>query len=267
MSAAKSACVIGWPIRHSRSPIIHNYWLRQHAIAGSYDKREVAPDDLARFIARGRGRRLCRMQCHRAAQGAGLRASRSCRCHGRSGRGGEHDMDGSRAALRVEHRCRGLPGKPRWPDAGMGRLAASRRRARGGRCCARGRVRPEEARRGGDPGGQPLAAAGRTSRPRIRIARRGRRLERSPELIPGATLLGQRHQPRNGRRRAADPDPGPAGPARVGNRGRRHRLRPAPHRTAQCSPTGVVAARPTVSECCCTRPCRVSRNGSASGRR
>jgi shikimate dehydrogenase len=45
------ACVIGWPIRHSRSPIIHGYWLKQHNIPGSYDKVEVAPGDLADFIA------------------------------------------------------------------------------------------------------------------------------------------------------------------------------------------------------------------------
>jgi shikimate dehydrogenase len=45
------ACVIGWPIRHSRSPIIHGYWLKQHNISGSYEKVEVAPGDLADFLA------------------------------------------------------------------------------------------------------------------------------------------------------------------------------------------------------------------------
>jgi shikimate dehydrogenase len=45
------ACVIGWPIRHSRSPIIHGYWLKQHNISGSYEKVEVAPGDLAGFLA------------------------------------------------------------------------------------------------------------------------------------------------------------------------------------------------------------------------
>jgi shikimate dehydrogenase len=47
----KRACVIGWPIKHSRSPIIHNYWLKQHGIAGAYDKQEVAPEALPNFIA------------------------------------------------------------------------------------------------------------------------------------------------------------------------------------------------------------------------
>jgi shikimate dehydrogenase len=47
----KRACVIGWPIKHSRSPIIHNYWLKQHGLEGSYDKREVEPQTLPAFIA------------------------------------------------------------------------------------------------------------------------------------------------------------------------------------------------------------------------
>lgn len=46
----KRACVIGWPIKHSRSPIIHNFWLRRHGIDGSYEKVEVAPEALGEFI-------------------------------------------------------------------------------------------------------------------------------------------------------------------------------------------------------------------------
>ncbi len=47
----KKACVIGWPIKHSRSPIIHNYWLQQHGLDGLYEKVEVEPDRLAQFLA------------------------------------------------------------------------------------------------------------------------------------------------------------------------------------------------------------------------
>lgn len=46
----KAACVIGWPIKHSRSPMIHGYWLAKHGIAGSYSKQAVHPDDLAHFL-------------------------------------------------------------------------------------------------------------------------------------------------------------------------------------------------------------------------
>ena len=28
------ACIIGWPVAHSRSPLIHGYWLRKYAISG-----------------------------------------------------------------------------------------------------------------------------------------------------------------------------------------------------------------------------------------
>jgi shikimate dehydrogenase len=30
------AGLMGWPVMHSRSPQIHNYWLRQHGLAGTY---------------------------------------------------------------------------------------------------------------------------------------------------------------------------------------------------------------------------------------
>jgi shikimate dehydrogenase len=46
----RHACVIGWPIEHSRSPAIHGYWLRHYAIQGTYTKRAVAPGDLEAFL-------------------------------------------------------------------------------------------------------------------------------------------------------------------------------------------------------------------------
>ncbi len=46
------ACVIGWPIRQSRSPLIHGYWIKRHGLSGSYDKLEVAPDGLQAFVSR-----------------------------------------------------------------------------------------------------------------------------------------------------------------------------------------------------------------------
>ncbi|MEM9321089.1 MAG: shikimate dehydrogenase, partial [Pseudomonadota bacterium] len=30
------AAVIGWPVGHSRSPLVHGHWLRRHGIAGYY---------------------------------------------------------------------------------------------------------------------------------------------------------------------------------------------------------------------------------------
>src|SRR4029077_18216894 len=47
----RAACIIGWPAGHSRSPIIHNYWIRQHGIAGEYRKEAVPPEEFAAFLA------------------------------------------------------------------------------------------------------------------------------------------------------------------------------------------------------------------------
>jgi shikimate dehydrogenase len=48
----KKACVIGWPISHSRSPLIHNYWIQRYGISGSYERIAVAPADLEKFFSR-----------------------------------------------------------------------------------------------------------------------------------------------------------------------------------------------------------------------
>ena len=46
----KKACVIGWPIEHSRSPLIHNHWLDRYGIEGAYEKCAVAPEELKQFL-------------------------------------------------------------------------------------------------------------------------------------------------------------------------------------------------------------------------
>ncbi len=43
--------VIGDPIAHSKSPLIHGFWLDQAALSGVYQATHVAPPDLATFIA------------------------------------------------------------------------------------------------------------------------------------------------------------------------------------------------------------------------
>jgi shikimate dehydrogenase len=50
--SARKAFVIGWPIKHSRSPIIHNYWLKELGLAGSYEKIAVPTDALESFLRR-----------------------------------------------------------------------------------------------------------------------------------------------------------------------------------------------------------------------
>lgn len=44
------AAVIGHPISHSLSPLIHGYWFKQHGINGDYQAIDIAPEDLARRV-------------------------------------------------------------------------------------------------------------------------------------------------------------------------------------------------------------------------
>ena len=46
----KRAAVIGYPIKHSLSPVIHNYWLKKYGIDGIYEKIEVKPEGLQKFL-------------------------------------------------------------------------------------------------------------------------------------------------------------------------------------------------------------------------
>src|ERR1700722_6848514 len=48
--ASKSICVIGWPIEHSRSPLIHNYWIKQHHLDAEYRREAVLPERFADFV-------------------------------------------------------------------------------------------------------------------------------------------------------------------------------------------------------------------------
>ena len=41
------AGVMGWPVMHSRSPLLHNYWFKQHGLTGTYVPLAIAPATLA----------------------------------------------------------------------------------------------------------------------------------------------------------------------------------------------------------------------------
>jgi shikimate dehydrogenase len=47
---ARAACLIGWPAAHSRSPLIHHYWLRTLGIDGGYNIEAVPPEGFAEFV-------------------------------------------------------------------------------------------------------------------------------------------------------------------------------------------------------------------------
>jgi len=46
----KRACVIGWPVAHSRSPVIHRYWLKLYGLEGAYEQEAVRPEEVAEFL-------------------------------------------------------------------------------------------------------------------------------------------------------------------------------------------------------------------------
>ncbi|MBN9445821.1 MAG: shikimate dehydrogenase, partial [Bosea sp.] len=44
--------IIGHPVAHSRSPIIHGHWLAEHGLDGSYERVDVPPGAVAAFLDR-----------------------------------------------------------------------------------------------------------------------------------------------------------------------------------------------------------------------
>lgn len=49
-TTGRAACLIGWPAAHSRSPLIHHYWLRLHGITGGYSIEAIPPEGFAEFV-------------------------------------------------------------------------------------------------------------------------------------------------------------------------------------------------------------------------
>ena len=44
------AGVVGWPVAHSRSPLLHNHWLKKHHLPGAYVYLPVAPSKLEQAL-------------------------------------------------------------------------------------------------------------------------------------------------------------------------------------------------------------------------
>ncbi len=47
----RSAFVVGWPVAHSRSPLIHRFWLRRYGIDGDYRAEAIPPDSIETFLS------------------------------------------------------------------------------------------------------------------------------------------------------------------------------------------------------------------------
>jgi shikimate dehydrogenase len=50
VTAGPLACVVGWPVKHSRSPLIHRFWLDQLGLPGDYVLHPVEPEKAAEFF-------------------------------------------------------------------------------------------------------------------------------------------------------------------------------------------------------------------------
>ena len=50
IAAIPRACVMGHPVAHSRSPMIHGYWLKTLGIQGAYDLKDLSPESFAAFV-------------------------------------------------------------------------------------------------------------------------------------------------------------------------------------------------------------------------
>ena len=48
--AIRAACIVGYPVRQSRSPKLHGYWIKKYRIDGDYRMEEVRPEDFPGFI-------------------------------------------------------------------------------------------------------------------------------------------------------------------------------------------------------------------------
>ena len=55
----KHAAVFGYPVKHSLSPRLHGYWLRQYGIDGVYDALEVTPEQLQPTLLSLKEKRFC----------------------------------------------------------------------------------------------------------------------------------------------------------------------------------------------------------------
>lgn len=44
------AGIMGWPVAHSRSPVIHNHWIRQNGLNGAYGLFPVQPDNIEQAV-------------------------------------------------------------------------------------------------------------------------------------------------------------------------------------------------------------------------
>lgn len=75
--SAPNAFVVGWPIAHSRSPLIHRFWLKRHGLEGDYRPEAVRPEAIEKFLSSFGERGYCGGNVTLPHKEAAFRACRS----------------------------------------------------------------------------------------------------------------------------------------------------------------------------------------------
>lgn len=47
---APAACIVGYPARHSRSPMLHGYWIKRYGLDADYRAEEIPPEKISEFL-------------------------------------------------------------------------------------------------------------------------------------------------------------------------------------------------------------------------
>ena len=45
-----AACIVGYPARHSRSPMLHGYWIKRYGLEADYRAEEIPPEEISEFL-------------------------------------------------------------------------------------------------------------------------------------------------------------------------------------------------------------------------
>ena len=143
-SAPARAGVAGWPIEHSRSPMIHQFWFDLCGIEAGYERFPVPPGAFAEFAARIGKDGLVGSNVtvpHKVTAFAACDRRTPVRPGARRG---QHALARGRALVGRQHRCRRLSRRtwtnraPGWrPTAAAWRWCRRRRGGAGDRLCAR----------------------------------------------------------------------------------------------------------------------------------
>ena len=193
---------MGHPVAHSRSPMLHGYWLRTLGIDGSYEHADVPPEKFEAFF-RGLKRNgyaggnitiphkeaAFRLVDRRERAADAIGAVNTVWYEGDTLVGGNTDWYGIVASLDDIH--------PGW-DASPGRALVL-----GAGGSARASVFAFLERKFSVDDRQPHARARRETRRAIRSARVGARLERSAGAARPSRRADQQHLARHGRQAAA----------------------------------------------------------------